>query len=60
MAVVNLLIPAYQYPTTGALWADLTAAPARYAVANISTAGRAPRRRSAITRRSSARPRRPG
>jgi hypothetical protein len=34
---VNLLIPAYQYPTTGALWADLTAAPARYAVANISS-----------------------
>ena len=37
MAVVNLLVVAYQYPTIGALWADLTAAQAKYAIANISS-----------------------
>ena len=59
MAVVNLLIPAYQYPTTGALWADLTAAKAKIR-GRQHLAGPGPRRRSAITRRSSARRRRPG
>ena len=36
---VSVLAPAFQYPTSGTLWAALTAAPVAYVVANIGSPG---------------------